>query len=690
MAQVVISDFKYGEDRTRPRVAGIPGTLWLGENVHVGRGGDIERAKKFVPVYEDLEDTFGLGQVRGQLYVFGSADLSASVPNGIQYQRLEAPSTPAMTRVLMNTTFNGKHYVIAEYEDGNINHFYDGARVDELDALIDAAASYDTLAEYMAEKVNADEAVDALSYGTTILITAVVPGTGFSLSTATVDNGGNNDQTAVASTIQANVAEVEEVQATGTVTVTAGTRDPGVNKISQVTVNGENLLATAVNWITSHSATATALAAEINNNSGTHGYTAAAVGAIVTITDSPGNGATTNGYVVAVSVAGDVTASTANMSGGVTYVEPVAQISKIVFGGTFQATDKFTITLNAVDYIATGRASAHATHCLTYKGRVYITSGSAYRYCKLNDPSDWTDANAATGAGFINMSNDSEGNERLVGSAQYNNNIVIFSRKSSRVYSISADAEENAFQQTLESTGTFAPRSVSLFATTEVLYLDEPGIRSLQIRDINGNSYVDDIGSPIDTYVKEWLESVSEETANRAVAAIEPLDGRYMLAIGTRVFVLSYFPRKKVTAWSHYDLDFTITDFARIKRRLYCRDADTIYLYGGTDGETYPDADEQVATVHLPFVAAQNPALFKRWLSYDLACTGVWNINFLVDPADEAKYIAAGPVSRTTYDQTTFGMVGEHPMVALTLECSAAGEASISNITLHYDAHKAD
>jgi hypothetical protein len=689
MAQVVVSDFKYGEDRTRPRIAGIPGTLWLGENVHIGRGGDIERAKKFVPTYEGLEQTFGLGQVRGQLFVFGSETISADIPNGLQYQRLEAPNEPAMVAVLCNTTFDAKHYVIAEYADGSIHHFYDGDRVTELNALVDAAASYETLAEYLAEKANTNSAVEALGYGDTILITAQTAGTAFTLTTSTSDVGGTADQTAEVTTVQANVAAVAEVRATGTVTVTGGTRDPNVNTVEQITVNSVELLPTPVSWVTSHSATATALIASINNGTSDHGYSAEADGAEITITAAPGTGATPNGYVVTVTVGGDVTYTKANMADGVTEVEAVAQISKVEFGGTFEATDRFTLTLDDVNYVATGRASAYPTHCLTYKGRIYL-SGTVYRYNKLNDPTDWTDAGASSGAGFINMASDSEGNERLVASQQYNSNIAIFSRKSVRVYTISTDAQENIFVQTIESTGTLAARSVLGFATTEVLYLDEPGIRSLQIRDVSGNAYVDDIGSPIDTFVKEWVDSQSEEIVRRGVAVVEPTDGRYMLAVGTRVFVLSYFPRKKVTAWSHYDLDFTITDFARIKRRLYCRDADTIYLYGGQAGDTYPDADEQVAKVHLPFVAAQNPALFKRWTSFDMACTGVWHVQILVDPDDDNKFVEAGTVSKNTYDLPALGLVGEFPMVALVAECSAAGNASISNITLHYDARKAE
>ena len=403
MPSIQIADFKYGVDRRRERAAGVPGTLWSGVNCHITRGGDIERAKKFVPVYEDLEDTYGLEQVGGQLFVFGSADLAASVPNGVQYQRLQAPSTPAMEHIHWSTVFDGKTYVIADYLDGSVYHFYDGARVSDLDSVVDAAASYVTLASYLAQKLNSSAAVDAVAFGNAILVTARTPGTAFTLTSATVDGGGNNDQTAAVTAVQANVSAVAEVRATGTVTITGGTRDPGVNYVGQITVDGVELMDVAVNWVTSHSATATAVAAEINNRTSTHGFSASAAGAVITIQAEPGTGAAPNGDAVAVTVAGDATAIKTDMAGGVTAVAAVAQVSKVTFGGTFQAADRFTLTLNGTAYVATGRASATPTSAFVYKGRIYATGGSFYRYCKLNDPTDWTDADPATGAGFINV-----------------------------------------------------------------------------------------------------------------------------------------------------------------------------------------------------------------------------------------------------------------------------------------------
>lgn len=685
MPNVAINDFKFGVDRRRPRVVGVPGTMWIGKNIHLSRGGDVERAKKFVPAFEGLSDTFGLGRVNDQLFVFGSEDIAAAIPAGVQYQRLQAPNGPAMVGVLHCNTFDRKNYVIAEYEDGNVYHFFNGTRVTELDAIADTNSDYTTLADYLARKVAGSSAVETAPFGNSFLIKAIEWGTPFTLNVADLDVGGTDDQTITVTTVQANVAEVTEVRATGTVTITGGTSGPGTNRIEQVAANGVPLMAVAVNWRTSHSATAAAVVAQINNQTSTHGYSAAAVGAVITITAEPGIGAAANGATVAIIVGGDVTANTVNMSGGVTAVEAVQQIEKITFGGTYEAEDRFDVEVNGVTYRATGRASGYGTSVFSYKEREYTTAGALWQYCKLADPTDWTDSNTATGAGAINIASAADTSERLTASAQYQNSVAIFSRKAISIYDIFANAENNLFQRSLDNSGTVSPTSVTRFSNNDVLYLDSMGVRSLRVREIDGGAYVDDIGSPIDPIVTEWMATLTGDVIERAVGIIEPIDGRYMLAIGERVYVLSYFPSSKISAWSWLEPGFQITDFARAGRQLFARDEDTIYLYGGQSGNEYPGANEQTPQVALPFVSARSPSTFKRWRSIDVACVGTWLVELLLDPTDESRKETVGRVTKTTFQLQDIASIGESPMFAPVLTCNSAGYASLSSFIAHYE-----
>lgn len=116
---------------------------------------------------------------------------------------------------------------------------------------------------------------------------------------------------------QSSGALTQETAATGTITITGGS-----TSITDVTVGGLSIIPDgAVAYNTSVSQTASDLCDAINRN----GLMRASVsGAVVTIKPRPGAGATWNGEVV--TSTGSVTASYANMSGG------VAPVNGLYFG----------------------------------------------------------------------------------------------------------------------------------------------------------------------------------------------------------------------------------------------------------------------------------------------------------------------------------------------------------------------
>jgi hypothetical protein len=121
-----------------------------------------------------------------------------------------------MTRVLDTRSFSGKIYVIAEYADGNIYHFYDAARVTDWDTIADGNCDVGTLADYLAVQ---DQQFDR-RYRVFGGRHAHHHGQGrrapFTISGAAV-NGGvrSTTQTVLVTTVQANVAAVAEVARDG-------------------------------------------------------------------------------------------------------------------------------------------------------------------------------------------------------------------------------------------------------------------------------------------------------------------------------------------------------------------------------------------------------------------------------------------------------------------------------------------
>ena len=99
--------------------------------------------------------------------------------------------------------------------------------------------------------------------------------------------------------------------ATATVTLTGG----AAGSVDTITVDGVNIMSGSVAFTTNLATTATAVASNINSHTSSPEYTAAAVGAVITISAASAAGSDPNGFVVLVT-ATTITYTKTNMSGG--------------------------------------------------------------------------------------------------------------------------------------------------------------------------------------------------------------------------------------------------------------------------------------------------------------------------------------------------------------------------------------
>jgi len=682
MSYTLSLDFKSGIDRRRPISAAVQGALYTCTNAHITRGGDIEKRKAFVSKYTLPSGTFGMSKASGSLYVFGSA-VAPSMPSGVLYQRLQHPDGQAMTKILDWDLFNGQIYAVAQFADGAIYHFFNGTRVSSLDSGIVRAAmtNNDGIASHLNGLIDTDAAYDPTVSGSVITVVAAVAGTPFTISASTVDGGGTNDQTAVVANTVANVVGVTEVLSSTSFTVTGGTASAGVNKVSSITINGVEILSTAVDWATSFSATATAIAAQINTYNSTPEYTATASGPTVTIKAAAGSGATPNGFAVSVVVAGDVTTTTpAAMSGGVTAVSAVKQQATVTIGGTFQVGDKFTITIDGKTFGYNGSTSIQGTSCLTHENKMYVTAASLLEFSGVAAPTGF-DPLTSTGAGNINMSNHESGSDTLTGLEVYQTHLAIFARRAIQIWTMASDPAENAKFQIIKKTGSRATRSIYAYGDNDLVYLSDSGIRSLRSREAINLATVFDLGTPIDPLVNEHVATLTDAVIESAVSVIEPTDGRLWMAIGGKIFVYTAFTSVGISAWTTYEPGFTPSDMVDLNDRVYVRSGDTIYLYGGDDNATY---DASTVTVRLPYVHSDKPATYKQIAGFQADLENVWAVKLYIAPAVPAANVDVGIMEGFTYNDGMTGALGNATHISPELVCTTTGYARVSNMAVHF------
>jgi hypothetical protein len=660
-----------------------PGSLIELTNAHITRGGEIEKRPAFVELATLPSNTIGLAAAGGQIYVFGSDAVSsvtfaAGTPSNISYIRLQHPSGEALTDVLSSDFYNGQIYAAARFADGRIYHYYNGVRItDWFDGRarstfeVTAGSAGGTAATasitVTGGTANPSDNLRVLRINNVDLIASPVAHTGTDSTTATniatAITNGSHGYTAAASgaviTISAPLVgitynafqltfEIQGAVTMGSVVHMSGGVD---NAVTNITVNGVPIIGSQVVWGTSHSYTASQIAKEINDFPSSPEYEATAINQFVNII-SKESGSSFNNLAVAIVSAGNVT----------TAFDPVSQ-TYLDGGANASSVQGYT----------------PGAFVRPVKTKMYALSDSLLHFSGIDDPTEWNDT--STGAGFINLANHSRGSEDLKSIASYFNNIAVLAEEAVQIWFVDPDANLNQQIQVLQNTGTIAPDSVVEFGDNDVFYLNLSGIRSLRSRDSSNAAFVGDIGNPIDSLIVADIRT-NRAAAEEAQAILEPRDGRYFLSIGSKVYVFSFFPSSKVSAWSIYEPGFVVDRWAYDGRQTLCRSGNKLYSLGGENGNTY-DASEVV--VQMPFLDASAPATYKTFSSLDVTCENTWTVSVATDPQDISLREEVATVHQTTFGLGRVTLSGYSTHLAPRLVCSSSGAAKLGNLAIHYE-----
>ena len=472
-----------------------------------------------------------------------------------------------------------------------------------------------------------------------------------------------------------------------------GTFAGGVrNAVTSVKVDGVEVLGPGVQWTTSNSATMTAIANAINNYTSTVEYVASVESGKIVIKGIAGAGSDPNGRIISVSTQGDVTiGSLVPMSGGKDAVAAVPQKSTFTLANyadgkkiTFISTPTLD-SANPIYWGATRVANTTPVSALTYKTKAHLTSGSSLFFSGVNQPTRWGEN--GTGAGFINLSNSNGGNEVLTGLALYQGNLAAFSRRTVQVWAIDTDPALNKQGQVLSNTGALGAGSIISVGEIDVFYLSDSGIRSLRARDSSNAAVVNDVGTPVDGLILADLAGMTDVQKAACPAIIEPIDGRYWLAVGSKVYVFSYFPNSQVAAWSVYEPGFAISKFTTKDGRVYARSGDTLYLYGGASNAEYDSSEVEVI---LPYLDGGKPAHMKTIEGIDMTIEGQWSLQAGFDPLAPLARDQAVIVDKPTFSLGRIGVAGIGTHVGIRLVSNAPGYARLANLIVHFKLNESD
>lgn len=317
---------------------------------------------------------------------------------------------------------------------------------------------------------------------------------------------------------------------------------------------------------------------------------------------------------------------------------------------------------------------------LTYKNKMYLTSGPNLLFSASGDASDFDET--STGSGLIDLSVHVSAETNLNGLAAYQNKLAVLSTKNVAIWQTDPDPAQYELNQVLPNIGTVAPRSVRSFGDIDVFFLSTTGIRSLRAINSSLSAGVSDVGTPIDDIVIAKMDSLTPTELRRCVSEIEPRNGRFLQQVGDTVYVFTYFPASKISAWSTWVPGFNITDFAIANERLYCRAGNNIYLYGGDDNDTYTTRE---VVVEIPYLDARQLAGWKKWKGIDLICEGNWTVEINSEPNNPDYWVTIANITEHTIAKPRLGIEQYGPAIKLRFRHQGNGPARLSKIVVHYE-----
>lgn len=600
-----------------------------------------------------------------------------SSPN---YTATSDGQTVYVTAAATGTTPNGKAIVVSVAGDvtvGNQVNMAGGAgattatlsdlKVDGVSIIgspVVWATSNSNMAALIAAAVNSHTSspdYTATSDGVTVSIVAGDAGSGPNERAVafTLANGLAVDNSTTLA-LAGGTDTIDGTAATGSFTVTGGTSSPGVNKLTNLTINGVAIINAAVDWTTSHTVTAAAIASAINGHTSSPNYTATSDGAVVTVTAAGHSdfGVAVNGQSLTATLGGDFTVGNSQaMAGGIDEQQTFVP-------GTFVK---------------------------TIGSRVHSVSGPNEHFSGIQQPTRWT--TDVIGAGFIDMSTQAGGAEDLVALAKYQQWVAVFAESAIQIWFFDSDPTQNKQIQVLANTGTASARSVTQFGDNDLFYLSESGLRSLRARDASNSAATSDIGVPVDTLITEKLRALSADERAQVIGLIEPRDGRFWLIMRNQIFVFTFFPSAKVSAWSIYTpfhyvngtkTTFSVDDAVVWNRRVYLRSGETIFCYGGlATGGAY---DATQAEGWMPYLDAGTPSVQKAWTGIDAAVRGSWEIRASYVPTETGLTIdePLATITETTYSNENVGIQGMSTHVSLRFKSVGEGAALLSSMAVHF------
>lgn len=240
-------------------------------------------------------------------------------------------------------------------------------------------------------------------------------------------------------------------------------------------------------------------------------------------------------------------------------------------------------------------------------------------YCATASARDWT---TSSNAGFLPVYNQQGAVGRLVGVGEHHGKkLLVYFEDSVQIWSADPDPDLTVISSSILTSGTVFPRASGQVGS-DTFYLSRGGFRSVTLNSLVEVSEESDIGSPIDSLVREQFSGNVDD----AIALWLNDPGQYICIVDGTAYVYSSSRTSKLGSWSRYFYPGQPDDMCIYQGKLWMRIGQDVYYL---DPDTHQDdEDPPECVVEFPLLDCKSPGTLKMFQALDFVGTGSATIEF--------------------------------------------------------------
>ncbi|OSI16507.1 hypothetical protein BWD09_07005 [Neisseria dentiae] len=318
----------------------------------------------------------------------------------------------------------------------------------------------------------------------------------------------------------------------------------------------------------------------------------------------------------------------------------------------------------------------HSRSFIKKSGKMFAIKDDVVRFSATGNARDWT---TEKDAGFLPVSLQQSVNNKPTALGEYQDNLVVFFEDTAQIWQVDANPANHRLVTTVPIGTVYQYSHANM--SNDIFFLSPSGFRSIAVQAFSTNMMDNDIGSPIDTIVKDTITSIAN---NNPRMMYFRGGGQIICFSGNIAYVYCFSRSSKISAWCKWEFPLSIDNATEMDSKVYLRCGNNLFVL---DEKTKTDFDTYGidAEIELPFLDMRQPGILKQFTGVDIAAYGDIEMSFKFDARNPELETMPLYLDNDTRSMPRIPVEVMATNMAINIKNNSDGDFELAAITVYFE-----